>query len=122
MAAFALAALVLAVTGIYAVVTYSVSQRGREVGVRLALGATTSSVARLLMGQCLRFVLIGLAVGLGLALGVTRLVSGMLFGLAATDVATYCQIAAVVATVSLLACAIPTASVGRQVTSVLKAE
>ncbi|HEY1307400.1 MAG TPA: ABC transporter permease [Vicinamibacterales bacterium] len=122
MAAFALAALVLAVTGIYAVVTYSVSQRGREVGVRLALGATTSSVVRLLMGQCVRFVLIGLAIGLGLALGITRLVSSMLFGLAATDVATYCQIAAVVAAVSLAACAMPTASVGRQVTTVLKAD
>ena len=122
MAAFALAALALAVTGIYAVVTYSVSQRGREVGVRLALGATRLSVVRLLMGQCVRFVLIGLAVGLGVALGVTRLVSSMLFGLAATDVATYCQIAAVVAAVSLVACAMPTASVGRQVTSVLKAE
>lgn len=122
MAAFALAALVLAVTGIYAVVTYSVSQRGREVGVRLALGATPSSVARLLMGQCARFVLIGLAIGLGVALGVTRLVSSLLFGLAATDVATYCQIAAVVATVSLVACAMPTARVGRQVTSVLKSE
>ena len=122
MAAFAVAALALAVTGIYAVVTYSVSQRAREIGIHVALGASRSNVVRLVMGDGIGFVLIGLVLGIGMALGVTRLLSTMLFGLAATDVVTFGQVAAVVAAVSVLACAVPTVRVERMVVSVLKAE
>ena len=122
MAAFALAALALAVTGIYAVVTYSVSQRAREIGIHIALGATRSNVVRLVMGHGIRFVLIGLVLGIAMALGVMRLLSTMLFGLAATDVVTFGQVAVVVAALSMLACAAPTARVGRMAASVLKAE
>jgi putative ABC transport system permease protein len=122
MAAFALAALALAITGIYAVVMYSVSQRAREIGIRVALGASRSNIVRLVMGHGVRFVLIGLVVGIVMAVAVTRLLSTMLFGLAATDAVTFGQVTVVVAAVSVLACAVPTARVGRLVVSVLKAE
>jgi predicted permease len=122
MAAFALAALALAITGIYAVVTYSVSQRAREIGIRVALGASRPNIVRLVMGHGIRFVLIGLVLGIAMSAGVTRLLSTMLFGLAATDSVTFGQVVVVVAAVSVLACAVPTARVGRLVVSVLQAE
>ena len=122
MAAFALAALELAITGMYAVVMYSVSQQAREIGIRVALGASRSNIVRLVMGHDIRFILIGLVVGIAMAVGVTRLLSTMLFGLAATDAVTFAQVAVVVAAVSVLARAVPTARVGRLVVSVLKAE
>src|SRR5207249_4409727 len=111
MAAFALAALALAITGIYAVVMYAISRRARELGIRIALGASRANIVRLVMGHGVRFVLLGLALGIAMAIGVTRLLSTMLFGLAATDAVTYGEVGAVVAAVSLLACAVPTARV-----------
>jgi len=122
MAAFAVTALALAITGIYAVVMYSVSQRTREIGIRVALGASRSNIVRLVMGHGIRFILIGLVSGIAMAAGATRLLSSMLFGVAATDAATFGQVAAVVSAVSLLACAVPTARAGRLVVSVLKSE
>jgi putative ABC transport system permease protein len=83
MAAFAVAALALAITGIYAVVAYSVSQRAHEIGIRVALGASRSNIARLVMGHATSFVLIGLVLGIAVAVGVTRLLSSMRFGLPA---------------------------------------
>ena len=79
-------------------------------------------IVRLVMGHGIRFLLIGLASGIGMAIGVTRLLSTMLFGLLATDAVTFGQVAVVVAAVSALACAVPTARVGGLVVSVLKAE
>jgi putative ABC transport system permease protein len=108
MAVFAVAALALAVTGIYAVVTYSVSQRARELSIRVALGATRWSLVRLVMGHGILFVLIGLLPGLGLAAGVAQFLSSLLFGLHATDAVTFGQVGAVVAAISILACAVPT--------------
>ena len=113
---------VLAITGIYAVVMYSVSQRGREIGIRLVLGATRTNIVRLVVGRGLLFVLIGLAVGTTAALGATRLMSTMLFGLAATDVATFSEVAILVAALSVVACALPTIWTGRSLVSVLQAE
>jgi hypothetical protein len=112
MAAFAMVALALAVTGIYAVVAYSVSQRAREIGIRIALGASRSNIARLVMGHGIRFIVLGLVVGLAIAVGATQLLSAMLFGLTATDARTFAQVAMLVAAVSLLACAVPAARVG----------
>ena len=109
MASFALAALALAITGIYAVVTFSVSQRAREIGIRIALGAGRRNIAGLIVGQGISFILFGLMSGIGMAAGVTRLLSTMLFGLTATDAATFGEVVAVVATVAVLACAVPTA-------------
>jgi putative ABC transport system permease protein len=122
MAAFALAALALAITGIYAVVMYSVSQRSREIGIRIALGANRSAIVRLIMGYGIRFIVIGLVLGIALAAGATRLLTSMLFGLAATDAATFVQVAGVIAAVSVLACAAPTARAGRLVVSALRAD
>ncbi len=122
MAAFALAALALAITGVYAVVMYSVGQRAREIWIRVALGATRARIARLVIGQGVRFIVIGLVVGIVMAAGLTRLLTTMLFGLAATDCATFVQVALVVAAVSVLACAVPTARIGGLVGSVPKAE
>jgi putative ABC transport system permease protein len=120
MAAFALAALALAVTGIYALVSHSISQRAREIGIRVALGASRANIVRLVMGHGIRFIVAGLAAGVAMALGSTRLLSSMLFGVAATDAVTFGQVAAVVAAVSLLACAVPAARAGRVVGSALK--
>jgi predicted permease len=122
MAVFAMAALALALIGIYAVVMYSVSQRAREISIRVALGATRSNIVRLVMGQGIGFVLAGLVMGLALAVGVTRLLSTMLFGLAATDMVTFAQVAASVAVASVVACALPAARIGGRVDSVLQAE
>ena len=113
MAAFALAALALAITGIYAVVMYSVSQRAREIAIRVALGASRGNMVRLAMSHGVRFIAIGLASGIAMAAGVTRLLSTMLFGLAATDAVTFVQVAVLVAAVSILACAVPAARLGK---------
>jgi putative ABC transport system permease protein len=122
MSAFALAALALAVTGIYAVVAYSVGQRAREFGIRIALGASASSIVRLVVGQGLRPVFIGLVAGIAMAVGVTRLVSTMLFGVASMDVVTFGQIGAIVAFVSVLACAVPAARARQLLVNALTAD
>jgi putative ABC transport system permease protein len=109
MAAFAVAALALAITGIYAVVMYSVGQRARELGIRVALGASRSNILRLVMGHGVRHTLIGVVAGVDMAVGAMRLLQTMLFGVAATDAATFGEVAAVVAVVSALACAAPAA-------------
>jgi len=121
-AAFGVAALALAITGIYAVITYSVSQRSREIGIRIALGARGSHIARLVIGEGSRVIVLGLVVGVVMATGLTRLVSTMLFGLTAGDVATFGQVAAAVAIVSLLACAVPTFRARRFVANTLQSD
>jgi predicted permease len=108
MSAFGLAALLLAVIGIYAVITYAVCQRAREIGIRVALGAPRADIVRLVMGQGVRLVVVGLTLGIALAIGAMRLVSTMLFGVTAGDPATFSQVALAVAGASLLACAVPT--------------
>jgi ABC-type antimicrobial peptide transport system permease subunit len=84
-AAFAGAALLLAALGVYGVLSYSVSARMREIGVRVALGADASRVIRLILGEGLRLAAIGAAVGIVAALGVGRLLRGLLAGVAPTD-------------------------------------
>jgi putative ABC transport system permease protein len=122
MAAFAVTALALAITGIYAVVMYSVSQRAREIGIRVALGAGRANIVRLVMGHGIRFILIGLVAGIAMAAGATHLTAAMFFGVAATDAATIAQVVVFVAAVSVIACAVPTARAERLIASVLKAE
>ena len=107
MAAFGVAALLLALTGIYAVVAYSVTQRAREIGIRIALGASRASILRLVIGQGVRFVAVGVVLGLFMALGAVRLISTLLFDVSATDAGTFAQVTAIVAIASLLACTIP---------------
>jgi hypothetical protein len=115
MAAFAIAALGLALTGVYAVVMYSVSQREREIGIRMALGASRWGIVRLVTGQGMRFVFIGVGLGLVIAVAITRLLSNMLFGVSAADPATLGQIGAAVTAVSAPACVLPAARIAGRV-------
>jgi putative ABC transport system permease protein len=107
MTAFAIAALALAVTGIYAVVTYGISQRAREIAIRVALGASRSHIVRLVMGNAIASVSAGVAVGLAIAIAAARLLSSLFFGLSATDTATFGEVAGVVAALSAVACSVP---------------
>ncbi|HEU0253487.1 MAG TPA: ABC transporter permease, partial [Pyrinomonadaceae bacterium] len=104
---FAALALVLAATGVYGVLSYSVSQRTHEVGIRMALGAGRLDVLRLFMGQGMRLVLLGLVIGLGGAFAVTRLMSSLLYGVSTTDKTTFLIVAGVLMFVGVLACYLP---------------
>jgi predicted permease len=104
---FGALALLLSGIGIYGVMAWSVSQRTREIGIRLALGANTRSILRWILGQGMRLTLVGVAVGLLGAFAMTRLLRGLLFDVAPTDPLTYFCLAALLAVVALLACYIP---------------
>ncbi|MEJ2204702.1 MAG: ABC transporter permease [Gemmatimonadota bacterium] len=104
---FAAVALVLAVVGLYGVVSYGVSQRMREMGVRLALGAESGRIRGLILGQSLILVGVGLALGVGGGLAATRLMERLLFGVSATDPWTFGVVAAVLTAVALVATAVP---------------
>lgn len=104
---FGVLALLLAGIGIYGVMAYSVTQRTREIGIRLALGASTGSILSWLLRQGMRLTLIGVGVGLLGALALTRLLRGLLFGIAPTDLVTYAGLTLLLAAVALLACYIP---------------
>jgi putative ABC transport system permease protein len=103
----ALIALLLAAVGIYSVVAYSVTQRTHEIGLRLALGATSSDILKLIVGSGLRLVLVGGVIGLAGALVLTQLLSGLLFGVSARDPITLAAIISILAAVALLACYLP---------------
>jgi len=104
---FAALALALAVTGVYGVVSYSVSQRTHEVGIRMALGAGRGDVLRLFMQQGMRLVLLGLVIGLGGAFVLTRLMSSLLFGVSATDKVTFTLVALGLTIAGVCACYLP---------------
>jgi ABC-type antimicrobial peptide transport system permease subunit len=106
-AVFAVTALLLAAAGLYAVIAYLVSQRTREIGIRLALGATPRHILRLMMGQGLKLTLIGVAIGFAGAIAVTRLMKSLLFAVAPNDLTTFGISAIVLIVVALLACFIP---------------
>jgi putative ABC transport system permease protein len=104
---FAGIAVLLAVVGIYGVMSYFVSERTHEIGIRVALGAFPSDVITLVGKLGLKLTLIGVAIGIGLAIGLTRLIAQFLVGVKPTDAATYAIVAAGLVGVSLLACYIP---------------
>jgi putative ABC transport system permease protein len=104
---FAVLALALSCVGIYGVISYLVGQRTHEIGVRMALGAQAGDLIRLVLGQGTRLALIGVAIGLAAALGLTRLMAGELFGVTAHDPLTFLAVAAVLVVVALLASYIP---------------
>lgn len=112
-ACFAGVALLLAAVGIYGVLAYMVTTRTREFGVRLALGATTVNVVLLVLRQGLGWSLFGLALGIGGAIVAGRLLSGMLFGVSATDVTTYLVVATGSVIVVVVACIVPAARATR---------
>jgi putative ABC transport system permease protein len=100
-------ALLLSAAGIYGVTSYTVTQRTHEIGIRMALGAKDDDVLRLIMRQGMRPALIGLAIGIGAALGLTRLMESLLFGVTATDPMTFMTLSLLLMTVALLACYFP---------------
>ena len=104
---FAALALALAVTGVYGVLSYSVSQRTHEVGIRMALGAGRRDVLRLFMQQGMRLVLLGLVIGLGGAFVLARLMSSLLFGVSANDKVTFVVVALGLTIVGVCACYLP---------------
>jgi putative ABC transport system permease protein len=106
---FGVAALLLVAIGIYSVVAYLVKQRGREIGIRIAVGASTQNILRMIIAQGMRNVLVGLALGLGGSLALTRLIGSSVFGLtsAATDLRIYLLVALLLVVVTLLACYLP---------------
>lgn len=105
--AFAAIALLLASIGIYGVLSYLVGQRTQEIGVRMALGAQRSDVLRLIMSDGARMALLGIGIGIVAALGLTRLMTSMLFGVGPTDPLTFAAVTLVLALIALLACYVP---------------
>jgi putative ABC transport system permease protein len=107
LAGFAVLALALAAIGIYGVVSYTVAQRTREIGVRLALGADMGDIARMVLGEGVRRTGVGIAIGLAGALAASRAVRGMLYGVGATDPVTYAAVVALLVAVTVAACLLP---------------
>jgi len=107
LAIFAAAALVMAAVGIYGVLAYAVSRRTQEIGIRMALGAQTRDVLRLIGREGFVLVLAGIGIGLAGALALTRLMSSLLFGVDTTDAATFAAVPALLAAVALAACYLP---------------
>ena len=110
---FALLALLLAAVGIYGVVSYTATQRTREVGIRMALGAGTGDVLRLILGQGMVPVAAGMVVGLAISLAITRLIAGILFQVSPTDPLTFGGVTLLLGSVGLLASLIPAVRAGR---------
>jgi putative ABC transport system permease protein len=104
---FAVVALLMAVIGIYSVVAYSVGQRTREIGLRLALGAERMDVLRLVLGQGIVLMLIGVGTGLAGALALTRVMSSLLFGVRPSDPGTFAAVSVLLAAVTLVASYVP---------------
>jgi predicted permease len=104
---FGFVALTLAAAGIFGVMAYSVAQRTREIGIRMALGAEARDVLRLIIGQGLKLVLIGIGIGLGGALALTRLMTSLLYGVSPTDPLTFIGVSLLLILVALLACWFP---------------
>ena len=107
LAVFAVVALVLASIGIYGMMSYSVAQRTREIGLRMTLGAQRGNVLRLVIAHGMKLALAGVALGLIAAVALTRTMKNLLFGVSVTDPITFVGIALLLALVALLACWVP---------------
>jgi ABC-type antimicrobial peptide transport system permease subunit len=100
-------ALLLGTIGLYSVISYSVSQRTREIGIRMGLGAQRRDVLEMIVAQGFKLTLIGLAIGIVGALALTRFLSSLLYGVKPTDPLTFIGVSVLLAAVALLACYIP---------------
>jgi putative ABC transport system permease protein len=114
LAVFAVAALLLAAVGIYGVISYMVTERTKEIGIRSALGASRSDILRLILRQAVALIALGLAIGLASAFALTRFLSSLLYGISATDFETFSLVSSLLFVVALAACYIP----GRRATRV----
>ena len=119
---FGAAALGLAVTGIYAVISYGASQRTREIAIRMALGARAVDIQRLVVRHGLQSTLVGVVCGVPLALGASRVISTMLFGLSPADTITFVEVMVTIVVVAVAACAVPALRAARAGTAVLTQE
>jgi ABC-type antimicrobial peptide transport system permease subunit len=107
MTIFAGVALMMASIGLYGVISYSVSQRTHEIGIRMALGASRPSVLSLVLRNGMTLAVIGVALGVAVALGLTRLMASMLYGVSPTDPLTFIVISLILTGVALVACFVP---------------
>jgi ABC-type lipoprotein release transport system permease subunit len=118
MAMFALTAVALAAAGIYAVVDCWIGERTRELGIRAALGASPARLMRLVMRAAVPAAVAGLIAGLSLALAAARLLTSVLFNVAPTDLVAFVQVTILIGLLTLLACVVPAARVGRTIAGV----
>ena len=107
LAVFGALALLIASLGLYGLLAQTVSARGREIGIRMALGATWRSVMRMVMSRGIALTAVGVGIGAALAWSVTRAMASLLYGVGASDPVTFALVAGLLATVSAIACAIP---------------
>jgi putative ABC transport system permease protein len=107
LSSFAALALLLGAIGIYGVMSYAVTQRTHEIGVRIALGAQQRDVLQLVLGSGAKLALIGSGVGVGASLALTRFLSSLLFGISPTDLLTFAGVAVLLMAVALVACYLP---------------
>jgi len=104
---FSALALILSAVGIYGVIAYLTGQRTHEIGVRVALGASSRDVLRMVLGEGMRIALIGVVIGLAAAFGLTRLITTLIYGVGTTDPITFASVAILLSGVALFACYIP---------------
>lgn len=104
---FSALALVLSAVGIYGVISYLTGQRTHEIGIRVALGASTSDVLRMILGEGMRITLVGVGIGVAAALALTRLIAKIIYGVSAYDPLTFFGVAILLVGVALLACYLP---------------
>jgi putative ABC transport system permease protein len=105
--AFGVLAILLSAVGLYSVMAYVVSQRTREVGIRMALGANRADVLKMITAQGMRLAVIGVALGLLLSLGLARALSSLLIGVSGYDVTTFVIVSVLLVLVALIACYLP---------------
>jgi len=110
---FGASALVLAAIGIYGLMAYSVQQRTQEIGIRMAMGADRSRITRMVVWQGMRLTLVGVAIGIGTAFGLTHLISSLLFGVKDYDPAVFVTVPLILGAVALLAVWLPAVRASR---------